>query len=67
MLQLSDIEAGQSKDTRAVRNALDAAVAILDDAHRELSSQELADLGIQLEAYIEEVAARPSSCAIPPS
>jgi hypothetical protein len=65
MLQLSDVARGQPKDGCAVRDPLDAVIAILDDAHRELSAQELADLGIRSVAYIEAVVSRPVSCAIP--
>ena len=65
MLQLSDVGRGQPTDAPAIRDPLDAVIAILDDAHRELSAQELADLGIRSVAYIEEVVSRPPSSAIP--
>jgi hypothetical protein len=65
MLQLSDITRTPFENTIAVRDPLDAVIAILDDAHRELGARELADLGILVEAYIEEVVSRPTGCAIP--
>lgn len=67
MLQLSDITRTPFENTIAVRDPLAAVIAILDDAHRELGARELADLGIRLETYIEEVVSRPPGCAIPAS